>query len=154
MLTERTIREAKGQTDAEGKSQAYTIWDRRVMGLGLQITPNGVKNYVIRYRVGGQKRQAILARAGQISLRGARLRAGAELVRIRAGETDPLERERQVREAPTFADLWEHFKTVYAPERMAIQRLTAGTLHEYDNQAKRYLLPALKKRAGPRRDPG
>ena len=38
------------------------------MGLGLQITPTGIKNYVIRYRVGDQKRQAILARAGQISI--------------------------------------------------------------------------------------
>ena len=62
-LTERMVRDAK----PDGK--ARTIWDKQVMGLGLQITPTGIKNYVIRYRVGDQKRQAILARAGQISLR-------------------------------------------------------------------------------------
>ena len=61
-LTERMVRDAK----PDGK--ARTIWDKQVMGLGLQITPTGIKNYVIRYRVGDQKRQAILARAAQISL--------------------------------------------------------------------------------------
>ena len=62
-LTERMVRDTK----PDGK--ARTIWDKQVMGLGLQITPTGIKNYVIRCRVGDQKRQAILARAGQILLK-------------------------------------------------------------------------------------
>ena len=54
MLSERIIRDAK----ADGK--ARTIWDSQVRGLGLQITQGGKKNFVLRYKVGERKRQAIL----------------------------------------------------------------------------------------------
>ena len=138
-LTERVVRDAK----ADGK--ARTIWDQQVMGLGLQITPTGVKNYVIRYRVGDRRRQAIIARAGQVSLKAARERAGAELVRIRAGETDPLERRREAKEAPTVADGVARFFDEYAPERVRIGRMSPRTVAEYRKGVRRYVLPALGK---------
>ena len=79
MLTERIIRDAK----LTGKT--YTVWDGQVTGLGLQVTRGGKRNFVIRYKVAGRKRQAILCRVGAVALNGIRKRAADELVRIRAG---------------------------------------------------------------------
>ena len=137
MLTERIVREAK----ADG--QARTIWDGQVSGLGLQITPGNKKNFVLRYKVAGRKRQAILSRAGEVSLKEIRQRAGAELVRIRAGETDPMERQRQTREAPTFQDLWERFQSDYVQERLALGRMSKKTAYDYQKVGSLYLCPAL-----------
>ena len=138
MLTERIVRDAK----SEGK--ARTIWDGEVKGLGLQITQGGKKNYVIRYSVGGRKRQAILARAGETSLRDIRKRAGEELVRIRAGQTDPLRRRDEAAAAPTVTDLLDRFFDEYVPRRVAAGRLADRTVREYRKQ-RRYVEPALGK---------
>ena len=138
-LTERVVRDSK----ADGK--ARTIWDRQVMGLGLQITPKGVKNYVIRYKVGNQKRQAIIARVGQITLKDARGRAGAELVRIRNGEVDPLRRREQVAKAPTVNDGLDRFFGEFAPERVRIGRMSPRTVAEYQAQADRSLRRSIGK---------
>ena len=147
MLTERIVRDAKpGWNEKRQEPQARTIWDKQCMGLGLQVTPAGVKNFIIRYKAGDRKRQAILARAGQVSLTEARKRAGAELVRIRAGETDPLEREREAREAPTVEDGLRRFFDEYVPRRMADGRMSERTRYDYQKQAARTVLPALGKR--------
>ena len=141
MLTERVVRDTK----PDGK--ARTIWDKQVMGLGLQVTPKGVKNYIIRYRTGDRKRQAIIARAGQVSLAEARKRAGAELVKIRNGETaGPLERREAEQAAPTVAEGVTRFFDEYVPRRMADGRLSERTLYDYRKQAGRTILPALGER--------
>ena len=140
MLTERIVRDAK----SDGK--ARTIWDGEVKGLGLQITQGGKRNYVVRYTVGGRKRQAILARAGETSLRDIRKRAGEELVRIRSGETDPLQRKRDAEEAPTVAEGVQRFFEEYCPRRIADGRLSAQTAKDYRKQANLTVLPALGKR--------
>ena len=139
-LTERIVR------DAEADGKARTIWDKQCMGLGLQVTPKGVKNYVIRYRVGNRRRQAIIARAGQISLKDARERAGRELAGIRAGEADPLQRRRDAREAPTMAEFIDQFFTVEAAARIERGRMKAGTVEVYRYQAGKHILPAIGKR--------
>ena len=138
MLTERIVRDAK----SEGK--ARTIWDSEVKGLGLQITQGGKKNYVVRYTVDGRKRQAILARAGETSLRDIRKRAGEELVRIRAGEADPLRRRDEAAAAPIVTDLLDRFFDEYVPRRVEAGRLADRTVREYRKQ-RRYVEPALGK---------
>ena len=140
MLTERIAR------DAKSKGKARTIWDGEVKGLGLQITQGGKKNYVIRYMVCGRKRQAILARAGETSLRDIRKRAGEEMVRIRSGETDPLTRRDAARQAPTVAEGVQRFFEEYCPRRIANGRLSARTETDYRKQANLTILPALGKR--------
>ena len=139
-LTERIVRDAK----ADGK--ARTIWDRQVMGLGLQITPKGIRNYVIRYRAGDRRRQAIIARAGEISLREARERAGRELVAIRAGETDPLRRREDAAEEPTMAEFVDQFFSIEAPARIARARMKASTVEVYQYQAGKHILPHIGNR--------
>ena len=140
MLTEKVIRDTK----ADGKTR--TIWDAQVPGLGLQVTRGGTKNFVVRYKVAGRKRQAILCRAGGVPLREIRKRAADELMRIRAGETDPLQREHDAREAPTVADGLDRFFGSYVEDRVATGRMSERTVREYRLQATRYVRPALGTR--------
>ena len=140
MLTERKIRTAKAQ------AKPVFLWDARVKGLAVKITPTGAKSYVLNFRIGGRERRATLARCSEINLRDARARAGAELVAIRNGETDPLERRREAREAPTVANLIEQFLTVEGPARIERGRMVERTLKEYSKQAKAYVLPLIGKR--------
>ena len=137
MLTERVIRDAK----ATGKT--YTKWDSKVPGLGLQVTDGGTKNYIIRYRAAGRKRQAILARAGGVTLAGIRKRAAAELLKVRADGTDPLQRQHEAKQAPTVKDLVERFLNETAPARISARRMAPSTLKAYRNQCRRYVLPRL-----------
>ena len=140
MLTERIIR------DAKPGAKPIILWDRQVSGLGCKVYPGGRKAFVLAYRAGGRKRLATLAQCSELSLRGARERAGAELVRIRAGETDPLDRRREAKEAPTVNDLLDRFFDDYAPSRIEAGRMTETTVRKYRNQADGYLRPVLGKR--------
>ena len=140
MLTERRIRDAKPE------SKTRILWDGTVKGLGVRITPAGAKSYVLSYRSANRKRLATLARCAEISLRAARERAGEELSRIRAGETDPLERRREAIEAPTVADGLRRYFDEYVVERIAIGRMSERTVVDYRLQAGRYIEPALGKR--------
>lgn len=140
MLTERIIRDAK---PGEG---TRILWDGQVKGLGLRITRAGAKAFVLNYRVAGRERRATLARCSEISLKAVREQAGRELAAIRAGESDPLERQRTAKEAPTVNDALDRFFDDYAPNRVAIGRMSERTVTEYRKQARRYLRPALGKR--------
>ena len=137
MLTERLIRDAKpGQ-------KTRILWDGKVRGLGVRVTPGGVKAFILNYRVAGRERRATLGRYPAMSLCAARERAGSELAGIRAGERDPLGRQREAREAPTVADGLERFFGKYVPARQAIGRLAPKTVEEYGYQARGVIRPAL-----------
>ena len=110
MLTERKTRDAEAVN-----SKPIFLWDHRVRGLGVKITPAGTGSYVLNYRVGGRERRAALARCPEIGLRDARGRAGRELTAIRNGETDPPERRRQAREAPTVSKATSTARTTAGP---------------------------------------
>ena len=129
MLTEKRIRD----TRPGGKTSF--VWDSQVAGLGIRVTPAGVKSYVLRYRVAGRERLATLARVGEASLRVARARAGEELMRIRAGESDPLDRRREAKEAATVIEGLDRFFDETVPERLAIGKLKPKTVQEYRLQS-------------------
>ena len=137
MLTERLIRDAKPEP------KTRILWDGKVRGLGVRITPGGAKAFILNYRVAGRERRATLGRYPAIGLRAARERAGVELAGIRAGETDPLTRQRAEREAPTVTDGLDRFFNEYAPARQAIGRLAPKTVEEYGYQARGIIRPAL-----------
>ena len=140
-LTERRIR------DAKPGPKASILWDETVKGFGVRITPAGAKSYIINYHVGGHRyRRATLARCSEIPLREARERAGRELAAIRAGETDPLKRRRDARDAPTVAAFVQQFFEVEAPARIARGRMKAGTVEVYRYQADKHILPAIGNR--------
>ena len=139
-LSERVIR------DAKSAKKTRIIWDQEVKGLGVRVTTAGVKSFILNYRIDGRERRATLARCSEISLKAARERAGQELAAIRSGESDPLERRREAREAPDVADLIDQFLTVEGPARISHGRMTERTLREYRKQARAYLVPAIGKR--------
>ena len=142
MLTERVTK-----TAAAPGEYAVTLWDDKVTGLGLQVTPAGRRSFVLRYKAAdGRRKQTILARVGELSLREARKRAAAELVAIRAGEADPLERRRAVREAPTVAEGLDRYFNEYVPARMDAGRLAPSTVRKYRTLAERYVRPAMGKK--------
>ena len=120
------------------------VRDETLAGFGVQVTPSGRKSYVLRYRTpDGTRKQAILARVGELPLRDARNLAAAELVRIRAGESDPLKRRQDARRAPMVSDLLSRYFDDYAPSRMAAGRLAPATLRKYRTLAERYIRPAI-----------
>ena len=139
-LTERVIR------DAKPRGSTFILWDADVRGLGVRVTPAGSKSYVLDYRTGGRRRRVTLARVSEASLRDARRLAGRELVSVRAGESDPLERRREAREAPTLDDALRRYFEEFAPARQRIGRLAPKTIEEYGYVARRYLSPALGSR--------
>ena len=139
MLTERIVR------DAAPRPKTFILWDSTVKGLGLRTTPKGVKSYILNYRINGRERRATLARASEISLKIARERAGEQLVRIRAGEADPLESKQAAREAPTVSDGLQRFFNEFAPARLKMGRLSPRSVAEYHKQARRYIEPELGK---------
>ena len=108
--------------------------------------PSGGKAFVLSYRTGTRKRLVTLARCSELSLRDARERAGAELVAIRAGEADPLERREDARTAPTVADAVERFLGTHAERRIALGRMGKRTLTDYRSQCRNVLLPAFGNR--------
>ena len=136
-LTVRMIR------DEKPGAQPRLLWDKQVRGLGLRITPKGVKSYFLNYRVDGRERRMTIGRCAELSLEEARERAGRELVAIRAGEADPLERRRERRRAPAVREGLDRFFDEWAPERQRIGRLKASTVREYRKHAGRYVGPAL-----------
>ena len=137
MLTERSIR------DAKPGAKARILWDGKVMGLGLKIQPGGTKAYVLDYRVGGRQRRVSLGRAGELSLKSARERAGRELTKIRNGEGDPLRRREDAAAAPTVGDGVARFFREYVPGRIERGRMAERTAADYRQQCTRYIVPAL-----------
>ena len=140
MLTEKNIRDAKAQAGT------FIMWDTRVPGFGVRVTPAGTKSYVIDYYVGTQRRRATLARCSELPLRAARDRAGRELAAVRAGESDLLERRREAREAPTVEQALGRYFDEHAPARIEIGRLKPSTVREYRKHARRYVGPKLGRR--------
>ena len=138
MLTERTIRIQKPG------ARTRILWDTRLKGLGLRITPAGSRAFVLRYTdAKGKQRLATLARVGEVSLKDVRELAGRELLKIRMGETDLLSRRKKRRESVTVAQGIRTFFEEFCPTRIQNGRMTPRTVQEYGKQAARYLVPAV-----------
>lgn len=139
-LTEANVR----KLTTDGKPVVYR--DDRLPGFGVQVTRAGTRSYVVRYVApDGRRKQAIIARVGQIPLADARRQAGELLVATRRGDADPLEDRRERREAPTVEELARRFFDEHCPARVALGRMAPRTVVEYRKQARRYILPVLGK---------
>ena len=136
MLTERQIRDAK----PTGKT--VMLRDGKVIGLAARIAPAGVKAYVLDYRAGGKRRLHTLGRCSEMTLADARAMAGRELVRIRAGEADPVRDRAERMAAPTVADGIDKFLGDEAPRRIADGLMAERTLYTYRKQCA-WLRPRL-----------
>lgn len=131
--------------DAKPGAKTRIEWDPKIKGLGLRITPAGVKSFVLDYRVNGQRKRMTLGRASNLSLEQASVLAAETLQGARRG-VDPLEEVKARKKLPTVADGAEQFLTQYVPSRRAKGRLTERTEREYGRQIDRYILPKLGKK--------
>ncbi len=61
-LTEKRIR------DMRPGPKTFIQWDEEIKGLGVRITPKGVKAYVLNYRVDGRERRMTLGKVAEMSL--------------------------------------------------------------------------------------
>lgn len=142
MLTEKQIRNAKPGAGAA------ILWDGQVVGRGCKVFPTGRKAFVLSYRVDGKKRLVTLGRSSELSLKAVREKAAAELVRIREGEGDPLQRRRDLREAPTVREMVEKFFAEVAPVQVQAGRMSPKTVENYRSQSKRYISAAVGRLQG------
>lgn len=136
-LTETAIK------NAEAAEKTVYLWDDELKGFGVRVMPSGTKSYVIFYRHARQKRKATIGRTSEVSLRSARSKAAVMLAQARSGGSDPMQERRDARDAPTISEGVERFLNEWAPERIAIGRISPRTVSEYGRQSKRYIEPKL-----------
>jgi integrase len=107
--------------DSDGPSR-QVLWDAKVRGFGIRVTPEAGKQYVLLYRVNGRQRLMSLGPTDHFeSLDAARTRAGDLLNGLRKDGLDPMAQRERMADAKTMAELW----TVY--EREHLSRLAANT---------------------------
>ena len=97
------------------------IWDTKVSGFGLKVTPRSRRSYFVKYRVGGgskgRQRKPTLGVHGTITCEQARQMAQKWLSEARDGH-DPLEKRQMRSKSQTVSDLVEEFMERYAPSHM------------------------------------
>lgn len=121
---------------AAAQDREVIIWDADVPGLGLRITPNGAKSFILKTRIGGGRsapvRKPTLGKVGDITLDQARTKA-REWKALAKDGIDPTRHKEE--SGRTVADLCAEYLEVHAP------RKRSGD----DDKAKigQYILPRL-----------
>lgn len=132
-LTKRVVDAAKPQ------EKLSFLWDDALKGFGLQITPAGVKSYVLAYRTeAGRTRRMVIGRHGELAPDQARKLAAAKLGEVRMGR-DPAAERQALRAAETVADLLDK----YLSEHVEVHNAATTLVH-----AQRIVEKVLKPRVG------
>jgi integrase len=116
----------------------YTIeWDKKLHGFGVRTTSSGAKSYILNYRNrGGTERRLTIGRCGTWTATAARAEAKRLKAEIDRG-ADPLAERAELREAPTMAELWEHYAEEHLPAKRPASQVEDRALW------KTYISPAL-----------
>lgn len=120
------------------------LWDTKLRGFGLRVTPAGAKSFVVQYAapgVAGVKRRVTLGAYGRFTVEEAASRARDLLGRVARGDDPAAERadaRREVKEH-TVAKLADE----YLDECRA--KMRRGTAAEYERIFRVYIMPALGK---------
>ena len=128
--------------NAQAGEKDYFIWDEKLSGFGLKVTPSGGKVYVLQYRIArpgfasstAPKRYTI-GKHGKVTPDQARARAKILSAMITAG-TDPKEAEAaqiQLADAETAAKA----DKVKLENELAFSRLADAWLDHYENEKRR-----------------
>lgn len=91
--------------EAEQSAKLVERWDDDVHGLHVRVTPAGVASFVVRYRVGPERRRMVLGRVGVLTVDQARRDARAALAKVARGE-DPQKEKADARKAMTMLELF------------------------------------------------
>ena len=122
--------------DLETRETLYRVPDAQVRGLEFQITPGGIRSWVLRFRVHGRQKTQTLGRWPELKVAQARKMALDLQGKIAKGE-DPGATRRAEREAETVAELVKRFKKEHLPS------LKASTRNEYERLLDKLILPGL-----------
>ncbi|WP_005035521.1 tyrosine-type recombinase/integrase [Holophaga foetida] len=114
----------------------FRVSDAQTRGLELQVTPAGVRSWVLRYRVHGHQKTFTLGRWPELTVALARKSAHELLAGIANGE-DPGAKRKAEREAETVNELVTRFKKEHLPT------LKQSTLKEYERLLDKEILPGL-----------
>lgn len=80
-LTDLTVRNITAKSGVR-----VEVWDTKLPGFGLRVSPKGTKTFVLLYRTRGRKHRLTLGRFPFMSLAEARAKALGALARVKAGE--------------------------------------------------------------------
>ena len=97
----------------------YCVWDDRVIGFGLRVSPGGTKSFFVQYRTGGGRRtdanrKTTLGRFPRLSPVDARKRAQALIGSVRDG-ADPSRARARARALPTLGEAGEAWLRIKEP---------------------------------------
>jgi integrase len=152
-MSERTRFTVKGIESITPRVARFVVWDTQHPGLGLRVSPQGAKTYILVYRFDGKQRMHTIGSAAGMSLGEAfvaYLDAKGKIERAKVarghGETphadlDPAGAKRRSKAASTAArtveDVWKAFIAKKKPT------LRSKTIAEYERMAKLYIVPEL-----------
>ena len=116
-------------TRAAPRQRPYVIWDDKVTGLGLRVSPGGTKSFFVQCRTGAGRRtdanrKTTLERFPQLSPADARKRAQALIGAVRDGG-DPSQARARARALPTLGEAVEDWL------RIKETHVAASTLARY-----------------------
>ena len=106
-LTGNRVRDLK-----PGAKLAF-LWDAKLPGFGVRITPAGTKAYVVGYRSGRRWRLTTIGRVGEMTLPDAKKVAKETLVAVRHG-ADPVAERAARRDALTLGALLDRWMTEHS----------------------------------------
>jgi integrase len=114
----------------EAKDKVYTIWDSKLTGFGIKVTPKGRKVYMVRYIGSGDKqRRPALGVHGRLTCEKAREKANEMLSQVATG-VDPRDEIDKRKLEPT---LNEFFNT-YLERHAKLHKKTWKFNQEYYNR--------------------
>ena len=123
-LTKRVIDEARFEPGASKTGKPLTqkiVWDTELKGLGLRVTPAGVKSFVVQGRVSGTERRLTIGRYGVFTVDQARNQAIEILRNMRLG-IDP---QKGAAEREALSVTLRDVKTAYVADRTLKPRSVA-----------------------------
>lgn len=101
--------------EAKPKVRRYVLWDERLAGFALRVTPAGVKTYVLKYRnADGQQRWYTIGQDPEVTIDKATELAEIALAEIRAGRDPHAEKAARRVAGATVAELCDRYLTDYA----------------------------------------
>ena len=114
VLTDFAVRNLKPTTGRQ-----IDVYDSRIRGLAVRVSPSGTKAFVVWYRIGGKARRLTLGRFPTMSLAEARKRAQEALLQVADGNDPATEKQRARAEygGNLFSTLVDEFIETYAKRK-------------------------------------
>jgi integrase len=114
------------------------VFDDRLSGFGLRVTPTGNRIFVVQARVGGRKRRITLGFAPKMTAAQARKEALQALAAMRSGRDPALERRARLASGTTVGQLAETWLADFV--RLKLKPRTA---FDYEQLLAKHILPSL-----------